>query len=58
MEWVTIKKCEELSGYSARAIEMKKSKGIWKEGVHWIKAPDGRIMININTIQSWMLGAA
>lgn len=56
MEWVTINKCEELSGYTRRAIENKKGKGVWKEGTHWIKAPDGRIMININTIQSWIIG--
>jgi len=56
MEWVTIKKCVELSGYTRKAIENKKGKGIWKQGKHWVKAPDGRILINIQAIQSWITG--
>ncbi|MEN8170991.1 MAG: excisionase [Pseudomonadota bacterium] len=58
MEWVTINKCAELTGYSAKAIQIKKERGIWKEGIHWTKAPDGRIFINIHSIQNWVAGAA
>lgn len=58
MNWVTIKKFSELSGYSIKAIQIKKERGVWKEGEHWIKAPDGRIFINTKTIQTWVLGVA
>jgi hypothetical protein len=56
MKWVTIKKAAELSGYSVKAIEAKRANGVWLEGVVWIKAPDGRILISPDAIDEWVEG--
>jgi hypothetical protein len=56
MKWVTIKKAAELSGYSAKAIEHKRERGVWVQGDIWIKAPDGRIPISIEGIERWAEG--
>jgi hypothetical protein len=56
MKWVTIKKAAELSGYSEKAIEARRADGTWLEGVVWIKAPDGRILISQDGIDRWAEG--
>jgi hypothetical protein len=56
MQWVTIKKAAELSGYTEKAIEAKRADGTWLEGVAWIKAPDGRILISIEGYNAWAEG--
>ena len=56
MTWVLIKKVSELTGYSDDAIRAKKSKGVWLEKIHWIKAPDGRILFNLEKINKWIEG--
>lgn len=56
MNWVTVKRLSQLSGYSEEAIRQKKKKGIWVEGVHWKKAPDNRIVFNTNSIDRWLSG--
>lgn len=58
MRWVTIKKLAELTGYSEDAIRAKKKKGVWLEDAHWRKAPDGRIVFNVEAIQRWLSGIA
>lgn len=58
MKWVTIKKLSELIGYTEDAIRAKKKKGIWREGKHWIKAPDDRILFNHEAIDLWVEGKA
>ena len=54
MELVTIKKFSENSGYSEEAIRQKLKKGIWRFREHAYKGPDGRIMINVNSIYAWI----
>ena len=54
MKYVRIKKFVDLSGYSEDAIRAKIKKGIWQINKHWRKAPDGRIVINIKEIESWV----
>lgn len=56
MKWVTIKKAAELSCYSEKEIEAKRADGTWFEGVVWIKAPDGRILISPDGIDQWAEG--
>ena len=58
MKWVTVKKLAELSGYSEKAIHIKKERGIWLEGIHWKKSPDGRLQFNIEAIELWIEGIA
>ena len=58
MNWVRIKKFVDLSGYSEQAVRAKIKKGVWLMGKHWRKAPDGRIVLNIKEIESWVEGKA
>lgn len=54
MRHVLIKKAAELTGYTDRAIESKIDKGQWLEGVHYNKAPDGRVFIDLEEIEKWI----
>jgi hypothetical protein len=54
--WVLIKRVVELLGYTDDAIRAKIKKGVWLQGVHWRKAPDGRIFLNLLAIQRWIEG--
>lgn len=54
MRWVLISKINELIGYSDDAVRAKIKKGVWLNEVHWIKAPDGRLMFNLEAIQKWI----
>ena len=56
-EWVLIHKITEVTGYSDHAIRAKIKRGIWIIEKHWRKAPDNRIVIDINAIKSWMGGS-
>jgi hypothetical protein len=54
MKWVLICKICELIGYTDDAIRAKIARGVWLESVHWRKAPDGRLVFNLEAIQKWM----
>ena len=58
MKWVLIKRLSELIGYTDDAIRSKIKKGVWQCGVHWTKAPDGRILFNVEAIHRWIEGKA
>jgi hypothetical protein len=47
-----------ITGYSLRAIERKIDDGVWLEGEVWIKAPDGRRLIDMRGYERWCLGAS
>jgi hypothetical protein len=53
MKWITIKKFSDLMGYSENATRAKIKKGVWLMGLHWIKAPDGRVLVNPQAINDW-----
>ena len=53
---VTIKKFAELSGYSEDAIRSKIKRGVWLEGAVFIKAPDGRNLIDLEGYEKWAAG--
>lgn len=55
-EWVTIKKFAEASGYSEDAIRAKTKKGVWQYKLHFTKAPDGRLLINVREVNKWLTG--
>ena len=50
----TIKQAAAETGYSEHAIRSKIRDGIWGEGLVWIKAPDGRILISIQGYNTWV----
>ena len=58
MRWVVIKVLARESGLTEDAIRAKKKNGVWLEGVHWRKAPDGRIWFNREAIERWVEGRA
>lgn len=58
MKWVLIKVLARQSGLTEDAIRAKKKNGVWLEGIHWRKAPDGRIWFNREAIERWVEGRA
>lgn len=58
MKWITIKELSKRSGYTEDAIRSKIKNGIWLEDIHWVKAPDGRILMNHKAIELWVEGQA
>ena len=56
VHWVLIAKVIEYTGYTDDAIRAKKQRGEWKEGIHWRKGPDNRLLFNLVAIQKWMGG--
>lgn len=54
--YVVIKLAAELTGYTAKAIQRKIQEGVWPEGVMWKKAPDGRVLIDMEGYRKWVEG--
>ena len=57
VRWVTIKRASELTGYTVDAINHKVKGGVWAQGKLWRKAPDGRILINLEEFDRWVESA-
>lgn len=55
-KWVVIGKLVELTGYSEDAIRSKISKGVLRETVHFRRAPDNRILFNLEAFWKWVEG--
>lgn len=51
--YVTIKKAVELTGYTDTAIRQKIDNDVWKEGEVWLRAPDNRILIDMEGYELW-----
>ncbi len=58
LNYLTIDKFSEVSGYTKEAIRSKIKRGQWLEGREWKKAPDGRNLINIEGYEQWVEGQA
>ena len=56
VEWVTISRAEQLTGYTEKAIRAKIAEGVWPEGVVWKRAPDGRVLISTKGYDAWAEG--
>jgi predicted HNH restriction endonuclease len=56
MRYQTIRKFAEESGYSQDAIRAKIKNGVWLQGIVWIRAPDQRILIDIEGYITWVNG--
>lgn len=54
MRYVTVKRFSELSGYTESAARAKISEGVWLEGRVWRRAPDGRILIDVEGYTAWV----
>jgi hypothetical protein len=51
--WVTRGKFAEITGYSEKAIDRKRQSGVWLENEIWKRAPDGRILYNVESYDKW-----
>lgn len=57
VNWVTVTKFCELSGYSEEDIQDKIDTKIWEEKSNWITAPDdGVVLISIRGFYEWVEG--
>jgi len=54
MKWQTIERVAEDSGLSRESLRALKKRGVFREKIHWVKAPNGRIFLNINAIENWI----
>ena len=49
--------CQE-TGYSPKAVARKIEGGVWVEGREYVRAPDGRRLIDIEGYEAWARGGA
>lgn len=54
MDWKTIDKISEETGLSAESLRALKKRGILREKIHWVKAPNGRIFLNLAAVENWI----
>lgn len=54
--YVTIEKAAELTGYTPDAIRAKIKRGDWLEGTVYKRAPDGRVLIDVEGYEKWVEG--
>jgi hypothetical protein len=54
VRYVTIDKFAAETGYSEKAVRAKVRDGIWLQGDVWVKAPDGRILIDLERFEAWV----
>lgn len=52
--YVRIPKFVEETGYTARAVETKISRGVWLESKHYRRAPDGSILMDMEGYEKWV----
>ena len=57
MRYVTIEKASDLTGYTPDAIRSKIKRGDWLEGAVWQRAPDGRVLIDLQGYDKWVEGS-
>jgi len=53
---VTIRRFAQIAGYTEKAVRRKIESGVWLEDEVWIKAPDGRILIDTEGFETWAQG--
>jgi hypothetical protein len=56
INWVTVNRFCDLSGYTIDAVHSKIKRGDWLEGVIWRKGPDGRRLISLENYDKWAEG--
>ncbi len=56
MRYVLIPKFSELTGYTPKAVERKIAEGVWIEGREFRRAPDNRILIDLEGFARWVEG--
>jgi hypothetical protein len=54
--YVLLSLAERITGYTVKAMERKIERGDWLEGKVWIRAPDGRVLIDLVGYHKWVEG--
>lgn len=54
MRYMTVRKFASESGYTEDAIRSKIRDGVWRLGEIWVKAPDGRTLIDMEGYETWV----
>lgn len=54
IRYVLIPKFCELTGYTDKAVRRKIEDGIWLEGLHFRRAPDGHVLMDIESYNTWV----
>ena len=54
--YVLLTVAAQVTGYTVKAIERKIERGDWVQGKVWLRAPDGRILIDLIGYQKWVEG--
>ncbi|HVT23014.1 MAG TPA: excisionase [Rhizomicrobium sp.] len=54
--YVRVSKFVELTGYTDKAVRCKIAEGVWLEGKHYRRAPDGAILMNLEAYERWVEG--
>lgn len=53
-DWCLVPVAAAATGYTPKAIERKRQEGVWVEGVHWRRAPDGHIFVCLSAVSKWV----
>jgi hypothetical protein len=56
VNWVTVLRFCDITGYTVDAVDKKRQQGVWLEGNVWKHAPDNRILISIEGYHAWVEG--
>jgi hypothetical protein len=56
VKWILIPVFSGLTGYTEKAVRSKIEQGVWREGSHYRRAPDGRIHMNMEEYEKWVEG--
>ena len=54
LQWMLIPMFSSLTGYTEKAVRRKMEDGVWINGKHYRKAPDGRITMNLQEYYKWV----
>ena len=54
VRYVLLAKFQELTGYSVKAVQRKIESGAWIEGHEYRRAPDGRVMVDLEGYAKWV----
>lgn len=56
VRFIRPEKFEELTGITAKAVERKAQSGAWLHGHEYVRAPDGRILVDLEGYERWAVG--
>lgn len=53
---VSVKLASTVLGRTEASIRARIARGIWLQDVHYRKAPDGGVWIDLKAVEKWILG--